>query len=103
MFISLVVTLSLGCTSGTIDETRVLDPQEKVSFAANDPKGAMVLVTIDLNSIVFKNKEEKERISLPDLSELSVIKGWFLYNVDVVEAGDESEGLGQPAENSPSE
>lgn len=74
-----------GCKSVQIDSTKVLDPQDKVSFIANEPKGAMVNVTIDLKSIVFKNPEEKARMNLPDLSELAVINGWFLYNVEVYE------------------
>lgn len=88
--ILILLTIFTGCKSVQIDSTKVLDPQDKVAFIANEPKGAMVHVTIDLKSIVFKNPEEKARMNLPDLSELSVIKGWFLYNVEAYEESNDA-------------
>ena len=82
LFISL---LGFGCKSVKIDSADVLDPQDKITFVANEPKGAVVHVTIDLKSIAFKDKSTKARVNLPDLSEYAVISGWFIYNVSIDE------------------
>lgn len=79
----LISLLGFGCKSVKIDSADVLNPQDKIAFVANEPKGAVVHVTIDLKSIVFKDESTKARINLPDLSEYAVISGWFVYNVSI--------------------
>lgn len=71
-----------GCKSVKIESTEALSEGDVVSFVSQAPKGAMVNVTIDLKSIVFT--DEKARVDLPDLSNLTKINGWFLYNVNPV-------------------